>query len=236
MTADPDVALIDDAGPELKDSPPIYFEEELPGMPLRPAMENPEEWADSAKRKRFHRKGIEAYMVGNHFIWIACMCAMQICGRYARGATQAFATDLGRSVDTVEQMAKAALLYSRLRMEFRDASELRYLLSELRATRRRLYYSHFASMWTIWKAHPDMTALDVFGQLQTAAENGTSTRAMERETNGERQDSAIVLPVYGLKSTALSVAMENKDARHIYMVILRGEEWDTVAEVKVRPA
>lgn len=205
------------------------------------------DWEKDPVRRRFHALGVEAWKTGNRSIWIACGCAWRIVGHYARGATQAFATDISRSVDTVENMAHAADLYTRLQKEFgtfRDTSGefiYRPLLPRLREVRRKLYYTHFSEMWSLWRADPSLTALAIFADLETAAANGISSRTLKAEganAGGGGGAEPVVLAVHGLRSSYIKDLAEkaHDHPADTYVVILSGPEWVGVSQVKVKPA
>lgn len=200
------------------------------------------DWANDPMRQRIHRVGVYAYLSGNRNLWHACYCAHAIVGRYARGATSAFASDISKSVDTVENMAHAADLYLRLAREFLGTkdkpSQLRHLIPKLREIRRKLSFSHFHEMWSLWRSDPKLSALAVFAELETAAENGIGSRSLG--TNGKAQagKTATVCSVYGLRSDYIADLINHPEGRpaDTYIVVLQGREWVGVSEVKVRPA
>lgn len=214
------------------------------GQQARPA-EAGTGWADDPNRVYLHAMAVRAYRAGNAMIWITCACAERIVGTYKRGATLALATDIGRSVDTVEDMAHASELYHRLMRYFRGDSvtskrKYRYLVPQLRDIRRRLYYSHFATMWTIWRQRPDMTPLDVFSQLETASAEGIGTRGMDKGASGSEGTDAIILPVWNLQGEDAKRILDYMVDPSLYpdsfIVLLQGAEWLTVGSVKVKPA
>lgn len=205
-------------------------------------------WLEDPARIRVHAQGVKAWKTGNRAIWVVCACAARIVGNYARGATQAFATDISRSVDTVENMAHAAELYVRLQRDFfrfRDATETPIywpLIPRLRAIRAKLYYTHFSEMWTLWRKDPSLTALAIFADLETAAANGISSRQLKDQGAGSdgsgSSSQPVILQVHGLRADYIQsmIAEAAEYPADTYVVILQGREWVGVDQVKVRPA
>lgn len=130
-------------------------------------------WADDPAYQRAVKRAVTSSRAGELKLWVSCFACAQVVGRYEWGATKALAEQLNRSVDTVEARARAAVTYRRLFAMFRDDPELRRRLRELR---RELSFSHFAEGGELLRQ--DVPALEVFGQLDTAALVGAGVRAL----------------------------------------------------------
>lgn len=120
---------------------------------------------------------VQNYQRGNTYLWRACFAASVAVGNYEPGRTRTLADALHRSVDTVENMARAARCYLALAREFRGVSEM---LCALRLARRELYYSHFSELEKL-RAGYNLTSLETFAQITTAAGEHASTRAMSAQ-------------------------------------------------------
>ena len=127
-----------------------------------------------SEHDRNHARAVNAYRRGNDYRWVACLAASRIVGRYAPGATAALASDLCVGVDQVENLAKAGIMYRRLRPMSRDVSEIRRVLSP----------SHFATMGDMVIKY-DIPLPEALAQLRTAAENGASVRTMAKYVSEE---------------------------------------------------
>jgi len=110
------------------------------------------------KQERALRACVNQYRHGSAALWRACFAANVAVGSYQNGETRALAQALGRSVDTVESMARAARCYLALAAEFRGVPEM---LTALRLARQRLYYSHFAELDEL-RARYHMTGLETY--------------------------------------------------------------------------
>lgn len=130
----------------------------------------------TAQLTRAHAAAVANTHRGDAARWRACWAAAVVVGTRAQGQTRALATDLSRSVDTVEQMAQAAATYRDLHRAFRDVSGV---AAELRRLRRCLSWSHFAAMGRLQRTH-DLTHAAVLAELATAAQDGLSVQAMAR--------------------------------------------------------
>lgn len=137
---------------------------------------------------------VRFYRGGESDRWTAAFFAAQIVGRYEKGATRELADELAVSPDTIEALARAAIVYAGLKGYFRpilflfephgiyeDIVTFR-VVSELR---EKLTVSHFAEAGRLAKSH-DLNPLDVFAMLQQAAEYPrTAVNKMAELVDGE---------------------------------------------------
>lgn len=85
------------------------------------------------------------YREGNRERWISALWCSKVVGKYDRGATLGLAADMGVSVDTIENMAHAYILYEAL---WRDQN---YRYAAVVARRAPyIYYSHFRALYDAW--------------------------------------------------------------------------------------
>lgn len=143
---------------------------------------------------------VRFYRGGESDRWTAAFFATQIVGRYEKGATRELADELAVSPDTIEALARAAIVYTELKHFFRPSlapvseprNQEKYtdgmgsscfrVVSELR---EKLTVSHFAEAGRLEKSH-DLSQLDVFAMLQQAAEYPrTAVNKMAELVDGE---------------------------------------------------
>ena len=77
------------------------------------------------KLAKLFRKATEAYRQGDAKTWVSAFYCGQIVGKYERGATIRLASDMGISVDSVEDLSHAYQIYKELRQMPRAASFVR---------------------------------------------------------------------------------------------------------------
>lgn len=178
-----------------------------------------------------HRRGIRAYRSANRDIWITCACARHIVGHYEYMATQNFAHDLARSVDSVERYAHAGTIYRLLRRTFgRDSETLR----KLRWARDELTYSHFEALWKVWETET-MSPATALEHLLDAAEHHTP---VEQFRNGLGMDKppaarrAMMLPVFVLGEGIVQRKLEDNPETRI---LILPDDDDEYAECRVTP-
>jgi len=138
------------------------------------------------KISREHRRGVSAYKRGEVGRWIAALDAESIVRKYRRGATLAYAQDLSRSADTVENYAKGYFLYKLLRSDIRYVSEMRFI-------RRQLTLSHFTTAARAWHKY-EIPIEDIFSVLQDAYQNGASVRTMRSYLDAAHTEDPLPLP------------------------------------------
>lgn len=107
--------------------------------------------------------------------WKVCFIAQRIVGTYS-GDTQRMAEILHRSVDQIENMAKAAYV-------FQYALRVPNQLGTLQQAKRVLSPSHFAAMYGLIRAH-DLSPLEVIEDLRTANETGASVIQLRSNVSG----------------------------------------------------
>lgn len=101
-----------------------------------------------SKLEQYAKYAHRAYQAGDDSRWVAAYWAAQIVGNYERGATLSLAKLMGVSVDTVENLAHAYMMYSALRSEIEFRSIAR------RARRwPTVYQSHFLSLYEAWQRY-----------------------------------------------------------------------------------
>ena len=122
-------------------------------------------------------RAVTAYREGEAHRWVAALVAKRIVGAYAYGATAGLANSLSVSVDRVQDLAKAGMIYCRLRPHYPDMPDIR----------RMLTVSHFASIGVLAIKY-DLDNLYVYSALRTAADEGASVEAMRAATVGECSD------------------------------------------------
>jgi len=88
------------------------------------------------------------YREGNRERWISALWCARIVGRYERGATLGLADDMGVSVDTIENMAHAYMMYEALWRE----QDSRYV-AVLARRAPHIYYSHFRALYDAWTGY-----------------------------------------------------------------------------------
>lgn len=118
-------------------------------------------------RQCLHRRAVEYYREGTAKRWVTCLVASRLVGRYSKGLTIALATDLALSVDQVENLARAGLMYRMMRPRAADLPTLR----------RKLTPSHFAAMGELAIKH-DLSPAQILDQLREAADKGMSVDIM----------------------------------------------------------
>jgi hypothetical protein len=104
--------------------------------------------------------------------WKVCFIAQTIVGAYS-SETRRMAEVLHRSVDQIENMAKAAYVFQ-------------YLLpfpNQLGKLKRVLSPSHFAAMYALIRAH-DLSPLEVIEDLRTANDTGASVMQLRSNVTG----------------------------------------------------
>lgn len=183
------------------------------------------------KPSRTHVRGIRAYQLGNSQIWITCLAARRIVGKYEPGRTQAFALDACKSVDAVERWANAARTYLTLRALLGKSSEL---VRKLHEARRQLWPGHFDAVGRAW-ARYEFEPRQALNYLTTCVQGRLSVEQLrdlmphEPAGNGKR---GVVLPVWRLSDGTVDILREqNPDAR---ILIIDG--YEGVDNFKVIPA
>jgi len=108
--------------------------------------------------------------------WGVCFAARRIVGEYQRGDTIGLALRLRRSVDTIERMAAAAVVYLSLRRELPQTSELRFCLP----------YAHFWKLGQAIKRY-EFGPLEAIGYLAAAKQEGWSPESMADYIESEQE-------------------------------------------------
>lgn len=116
--------------------------------------------------ERRQEQVIRAYQQGSEKRWVACLAASRIVGNYDRGATQALARELALSVDQVENLARAGVVYRWMRPF--DSGGL---------VRKKLTPGHYSAIGQLIKQF-DLPLWDAFEDLRTAANEGISIAGM----------------------------------------------------------
>lgn len=111
---------------------------------------------------------------GDQARWRVCWIASVIVGRHEFGATLALASAIGRSVDTVESMARAAQTARDLWRAHRSEPES---ITRLRELRRELSWSHWTAIGRLMRAR-GMSPRDALAALDLAARERLSVREM----------------------------------------------------------
>lgn len=118
-----------------------------------------------------HRRAIRYSQAGNSAHLAACLAVWR---EMSRNRTLALASDLARSVDTIERMGRAGMTYVSLRkMCGRD--KLR--LAILRDARCQLYYTHFEILGRYWFKY-EFDIDTAMNYLSDTLEHRYSTRAL----------------------------------------------------------
>lgn len=135
-----------------------------------------------------------SYALGSRHIWVTCLCAARIVGRYDVGATLKLADAIQRSPDTVGNYATAG----KLLLFFRRELPRHY--RSVRQVRNRLSYLHFCRVYRALKREEFSPRLALLYLIQ----------AMRQKLSPERLDTLIdadypaprvradVLPVFGI--------------------------------------
>lgn len=97
---------------------------------------------DMMLRQIEFRQAINAYRKSDSSRWVSALWCSRIVGNYERGATLGLASDMGVSVDTIEWMAHAYIL-------FKDLAKLDGKRLYVFAARRSgyVYLSHFRALY-----------------------------------------------------------------------------------------
>lgn len=174
-------------------------------------------WPTDPRRLAAHRAAVRESGLGERHLWRSCYYCAVIVGRYEKGATVALARELHRSVDTVEDRAKAAVTFFQLYKTFRASPEILRRLKELR---RSLGYTFFTQAGD--RMRQDVSPLDVFADLDTAEREGSRTRVLDRHTNRKQ---AVEFPTFLISSTYVTeMAREFPNARVVILTEDAGEK------------
>lgn len=94
------------------------------------------------KLQNLFRKATEAYRQGDAKTWVSAFYCSQVVGKYERGATLGLASDMGVSVDTIENLSHAYQLYHDLR-------QMPHASSFIRLARQSpyIYRAHFLALY-----------------------------------------------------------------------------------------
>lgn len=183
----------------------------------------PTYWANDPTYNRAAIAAVTQANKGEAHLWRSCFACALVVGQYERGATIALARNMRRSVDTVEARAQAAVTYHRLLAHFRADPEVWWRVRELR---RLLGYSHFAEAGRLLRQ--DVSPLEVFAQLDTAAREGAGTKSMGMNSR-DGLLKTIELPVWDLTSTTI-YELADRYGRKARIVVLPDDyERETVS-------
>ena len=94
------------------------------------------------KLARLFRKAAEAYRQGDAKTWVSAFYCGQVVGKYERGATLGLASDMGISVDSVEDLCHAYQIYKELRHMPNAASFVRQCRQA-----PYIYRAHFRALY-----------------------------------------------------------------------------------------
>ncbi len=93
------------------------------------------------------QRAAKLYRQGNRSRWAVALIASRIVGKYDRGETVALAKAVLCSVSTIESLAAAGIMYRTLRILSPEH------IRALRILRRDVPYSHWAALWSAWRAY-----------------------------------------------------------------------------------
>lgn len=94
------------------------------------------------------QQAAQHYRTGNKARWKSALWCSKVVGKYERGATVGLAQDMGVSVDTIENMAHAYMMYDELWRE----PKFRYAAVIARRS-QHIYYSHFRALYDAWTGY-----------------------------------------------------------------------------------
>jgi len=145
------------------------------------------------------------YREGNRVRWISALWCAKVVGKYERGATLGLANDMGVSVDTIENMAHAYMMYEELWRE----SNFRYAA----VTARRapyIYYSHFRALYDAWVGY-NLTLHQVYELLIDIFQNEGAISSRDVDTHARERFGVVnyIKELRRLRKSAMR-ALENK--------------------------
>lgn len=138
-------------------------------------------------KTRYFKLATESYRKSDEVIWPALLACGMVVGGYDRGVTMGLADDMGVSVDTVEDMAHAYLIYKEM-CEYEDGSRRQFVRHARKAP--YIYYSHFRALWDA-KSHYKLTTEQLLDLLMdiVQAEGTISSRGLDGHTRGRFGDT-----------------------------------------------
>jgi len=131
----------------------------------------------------------KAYSKSDSSRWISALHCSMVVGKYDKGATLALADDMGVSVDTVEDLARAYSLFREMG-EFEDGKYRLFVFAARRAP--YIYTSHFRAIADAKKSY-SLSVLQALDMLMDVvqSEGGISSRNVDahaREKFGDTRD------------------------------------------------
>jgi len=142
---------------------------------------------EEKKLQIWYNNACTAYKNSDSGRWEAARWCAKIVGKYERGATIGLAEDMGVSVDTIENLAHAYMMFIEL------AFHARYRHATVMARNApRVYYSHFRALYTARHRY-NLSLGEVFDVLRDIVldEGGISSRDIDgliSERYGKERD------------------------------------------------
>jgi hypothetical protein len=129
----------------------------------------------------------KAYTHSDTSRWIAALNCSMVVGKYDKGATLGLADDMGVSVDTVEDLARAYSMFREM-CEFEDCKYRKLVFAARRAP--YIYTSHFRAIADAKKSYglSILQALDLLMDV-VQSEGGISSRNVDTHTREKFGDS-----------------------------------------------
>lgn len=147
------------------------------------------------KKERLFRLATDSYRRSDEKLWVAAYACGSVVGRtvdgittgYERGTTLGLASDMGVSVDTIEDMAHAYWIYKDL-CELEDGKFRKFVRNARKAP--YIYYSHFRALWDA-QSHYKLKIHQVLDLLMdlVQAEGQISSRGIDGHTRGRFGDT-----------------------------------------------
>ena len=141
------------------------------------------------KKEQLFRLAIKSYKKSDESIWVTAFACGNVVGNYDRGVSMGLASDMGCSVDTIEDLAHAYLIYQELCNYEDEGKKYRQFVRQARKA-SYIYYSHFRALWDA-KSQYKLTTKQVLDLLMDVvqAEGTISSRGVDGHTRGRYGDT-----------------------------------------------